>query len=74
MINNHWKSQLTVLGVEGLPADIASAGNVLYKEMKFRCSLRIPPGMKGTDAAEILQKHLTYASPDTFGAEIEFKP
>jgi len=37
-----WRSQLAVIGVEGLPTDIASAGNVIYKGMKFRCSMRIP--------------------------------
>jgi hypothetical protein len=42
-INNFWRSQLAVIGIEGLPTNIASAGNVIYKDMKFRCSMRIPP-------------------------------
>lgn len=42
-VNNFWRSQLAVIGVEGMPTDIGSAGNCLYKSMKFRCSMRIPP-------------------------------
>lgn len=44
-LNNFWRSQLAVIGVEGLPTKIESAGNVIYKDMKFRCSMRIPPNL-----------------------------
>ena len=32
-INNFWRSQLAVIGIEGLPTNIASAGNVIYRDI-----------------------------------------
>lgn len=58
--------------MEGLPADINSAGNCLYKSMKFRLSMRIPPGISHTFVVDTLREKLTAAGPETFGAKIEF--
>lgn len=71
--NNFWRSQLAVIGVEGLPTDIASAGNVIYKSMKFRMSLRIPPRLSSQNVVNILKEKLTAPGPETFGAKIEFE-
>ena len=56
-----------------MPTDIGSAGNCLYKSMKFRCSMRIPPGLPAKDCVEILKEKLTAAGPETFGAKLEFE-
>jgi hypothetical protein len=71
--NAFWRSQLAVIGIEGLPTSIASAGNVIYKELKFRCSMRLPPGLKSTEISAKLNEILTAPGDDTFGSLIEFK-
>lgn len=53
-LNNFWRSQLAVIGIEGLPSDLSSAGNVLYKEAKFRCSMRIPPRLSAKEVGQKL--------------------
>lgn len=55
-----------------MPTSIASAGNVIYKDMKFRCSMRIPPQLSSKMVVETLKEKLTAAGDDTFGAKIEF--
>lgn len=55
MINNSWKSYLAVIGMEGLPST-ARAGNVVYKELKVRLSLRLPPTLDSKDAERILKE------------------
>lgn len=72
-INNFWRSQLAVIGIEGLPTSIASAGNVIYKDIKFRCSMRIPPQLSSKIVVETLGEKLTADGPDSFGAKIEFE-
>jgi hypothetical protein len=42
LLNNFWRPTLSVIGFEGLP-NFSKAGNVIYKELKLRCSLRLPP-------------------------------
>ena len=71
-INSFWRSQLSIIGIEGLPTDINSAGNVIYKEMKLRCSMRIPPRISAKFVVDTLREKLTAEGPDTFGAKIEF--
>lgn len=55
-INSFWRSQLAVIGVEGVPTDINSAGNVIYKDMKFRCSMRIPPHISAKFVVDTLRE------------------
>merc|ERR1719362_266283 len=38
-----WRPALSVIGIEGLPSDLSKAGNVVYKELKFRLSMRTAP-------------------------------
>jgi len=38
-----WKPALAVIGIEGLPTDLATAGNVVYKQLKYRLSVRTAP-------------------------------
>ena len=38
-----WKPTLSVIGIEGLPTDLNTAGNVVYKQLKYRMSVRTAP-------------------------------
>jgi hypothetical protein len=40
------------------------AGNVIYKELKLRCSLRLPPGLDNKKAADIVREKLTEKRED----------
>ncbi len=58
-------------GFEGLPP-FAKAGNVVYKELKLRCSLRLPPTLHNQDAAKIVREKLTEKRDDeTYNAQVE---
>jgi len=72
-INNCWRSQLAVIGIEGLPSNLSSAGNVIYKEVKYRCSMRIPPHLPSQKCVEVLKEKLTAPGEETFGAKIDFE-
>ena len=41
-LNNFWRPQLAVIGFEGLP-NMKIGGNVIYKELSMKLSLRLPP-------------------------------
>lgn len=43
-LNNFWKPSLSVIGFDGLPT-LEKAGNTLYKEMKCKVSIRLPPSL-----------------------------
>jgi len=58
LLNNYWRPTLSVTGLEGLPP-FERAGNVVYKEMKVRVSLRLPPTLKADKATEIVREILT---------------
>ena len=70
IINNYWRPSLSVIGFEGLPP-LSKAGNVIYKELKLRCSLRLPPTLTATKAAEIVSRILNESRPETYNAKIE---
>lgn len=71
MINNYWTSTLSVTGFEGLPP-FDRAGNVVYKELKMRCSLRLPPGLTAKNAGDIVRAKLTEKrDEETYNADIE---
>lgn len=42
-LNNWWRPQLSVIGMEGLPTDLAMAGNAIIKDLKLRMSMRLAP-------------------------------
>lgn len=69
-INNFWKPTLSVTGLEGLPS-IERAGNVVYKELKCKVSIRLPPTMKGEVASKIIKEKLLEKKDDTFNAFID---
>jgi len=72
LLNVMWRPQLAVIGMKGMQP-LETAGNVTYKELTFRCSLRLPPTLKCTDAEKSLRKIIfsekeTGAFDPTFGA------
>lgn len=62
-----------MIGVEGLPSNLNSAGNTLYKQLKYRLSLRLAPNLDCEKARKILENKLTAPGPETFGADIKFE-
>jgi len=69
---NWWKPCLSVIGVAGIPSDLAMAGNVMYKDMTLRCSMRLAPTQKWEKINALLEAKLTEASASTFGAKLEY--
>lgn len=70
IVNNYWRPSLSVIGFEGLPT-LAKAGNVVYKELKMRCSLRLPPTLSATKAAEIVKSILNEKKEETYNAQVD---
>jgi len=42
-LNNWWRPQLTVIGMEGLPTNLSMAGNAIIRDLKLRLSMRLAP-------------------------------
>ena len=70
ILNSTWLPQLTITGIDGIPS-ISDAGNSMKKQLKFRCSLRLPPTLKYPQAEQIIRKILLEEGPETFGCKIE---
>lgn len=69
-LNRAWRPQLTVTGLDGLPA-VASAAAVLQPALALKLSLRLPPTLDPHGAAARL-KALLEADPP-YGAQISFR-
>ena len=68
-----WRPALSVIGIEGLPSDLNTAGNVVYKELKYRLSMRTAPNCDTEVLAEQLKKAVMEAPEEvTYGAQVEF--
>jgi hypothetical protein len=63
---NWWKPSLTVIGSAGLPSDLAKAGNVIYKDMTLRCSIRLAPTSNSQQLNKLLEEELTKETNDSF--------
>lgn len=68
-----WRPTLTVIGIEGLPNDLNTAGNVVHKELKYRLSIRTAP----THDCDVISEQLRVAIMEapkevTFGAKVDF--
>lgn len=70
MLNQTWRSALSITGAEGLPP-IASAGNVLRPHTALKLSLRLPPTMDAKRAATDLKKILEANPPNN--AEVSYE-
>ena len=72
-LNQWWKPTLTVIGINGLPSDLSKAGNVLYKEITYRLSMRTAPTQNCAVLVEQLRKAFIEAPEAvTFGAKVDF--
>ncbi|HVZ00051.1 MAG TPA: M20/M25/M40 family metallo-hydrolase [Dongiaceae bacterium] len=70
ILNNTWRPQLAITGIEGLPLP-ENAGNVLLPFTKASLSLRLPPTLDGEKARALLERTLTENAP--YGAQVELK-
>jgi acetylornithine deacetylase/succinyl-diaminopimelate desuccinylase-like protein len=70
VLNRTWRPQLSITGMEGLPAP-ANAGNVLLPFTTASISLRLPPTLDAAAAGALLQRLLLADPP--YGAQVELK-
>lgn len=72
LLNRTWRPTLSVTGVDGIPA-LSDAGNVLRTHTSLKLSIRLPPGVHGPKAAqvvkEVLEKDPPYGAKVTFNAD-----
>ena len=66
-----WRPALSVTGCDGLPA-AAVAGNVMLPFTKLKMSMRLPPTLNATHAAQRMKEILTSDPPQ--GAQITYEP
>jgi acetylornithine deacetylase/succinyl-diaminopimelate desuccinylase-like protein len=70
LLNNNWRSTLSITGADGLPA-FRSAGNVLRPQTTLKLSFRLPPTLAPATAATAIQGTLERDPP--YGARVSFK-
>jgi acetylornithine deacetylase/succinyl-diaminopimelate desuccinylase-like protein len=63
LLNNAWRPQLAVTGIQGLPEKPESAGNVMLPYTRFKISLRLPPTLDAEKASAALVRELTADPP-----------
>ncbi len=71
ILNRSWRPALAVTGADGLPT-IADAGNVHRPGTAVKLSLRLPPGVDGRKAANLVGS--TLESDPPYGAAVSFTP
>ena len=70
LLNRTWRPALSVIGADGLPPT-AVAGNVMLPQTKLKLSLRLPPTLDATKAAQRLESILTRDPPQ--GARVVYE-
>ena len=70
LLNRTWRPALSVIGADGLPPT-AVAGNVMLPQTKLKMSLRLPPTLDATKAAQRLESILTRDPPQ--GARVVYE-
>ncbi len=70
ILNRTWRPQLAVVGAEGLPP-LANAGNVLRPFTTTKLSIRVPPTVNASKAADVVKRLLEENAP--YGAGVAFK-
>jgi acetylornithine deacetylase/succinyl-diaminopimelate desuccinylase-like protein len=70
LINNTWRATLSVTGADGFPPS-GAAGNVLLPIITLKLSLRLPPTVDSSIAAEAVRAALEHAPP--YGAQVSFE-
>ena len=71
LLNRTWRPQLSVTGLDGLPA-VADAGNVSIPSLKVVLSMRLPPTIDAKKASVVL-KDVLERDP-SYNAKISFSP
>ena len=69
LLNNNWRSTLSITGADGLPA-FRSAGNVLRPQTTLKLSFRLPPTLAPATAAAAIKR--TLESDPPYGARVSF--
>jgi acetylornithine deacetylase/succinyl-diaminopimelate desuccinylase-like protein len=69
LLNRYWRPELSVTGMEGLPA-IRDAGNVIPPFARAKLSLRLPPGVDAQQAGHILQQ--LFESDPPYNARVKY--
>lgn len=67
LLNRAWEPTLTVTGQTGFP-EAEGSGNVTHPEIQIRISIRLPPTLNGTEAAEKLKEIILKDPP--YGAKV----
>lgn len=70
VLNRTWRPALTVTGADGFPP-IANAGNVMRPKTAFKLSMRLPPLVEPSNAAQAMEEAFTKKSP--YNAQVTFK-
>jgi acetylornithine deacetylase/succinyl-diaminopimelate desuccinylase-like protein len=70
VLNRTWRPQLSVIGIDGLPAPI-NAGNVLLPSTAAKLSLRLPPTLDAAAAGTVVRTLLEKNPP--YGARVGFE-
>ena len=63
LLNRTWRSQLAVIGIQGLPTAPESAGNVMLPYTRMKLSMRLPPTLDSEKAAAAMVRELVDAPP-----------
>ena len=72
VLNNTWRSMLSVVGADGLPA-VKDGGNVLRPYTTVKLSLRIPPTLEAISAQKIVNELLINNPPYGAAISVEFE-
>lgn len=72
VLNNTWRSMLSVVGADGLPA-VKDGGNVLRPYTTVKLSLRIPPTLDAISAQKIVKELLMSEPPYGAAVSVEFE-
>ncbi|MDL2264216.1 M20/M25/M40 family metallo-hydrolase [Synergistaceae bacterium OttesenSCG-928-I11] len=70
MLNRTWRTQLAVIGMDGLPKP-EGAGNVMLPHTRAALSFRLPPTLDSGAAATAIEKILETDPP--YGAHVSFE-
>jgi len=63
LLNRTWRPQLSITGIQGLPATQESAGNTMLPYTRLKLSLRLPPTLNAEKAAAAVVGKLTQNPP-----------
>lgn len=71
LIGQSWYPTLSVIGMQGMPSDLAKAGNVVYKDVTARFSVRTAPTQNVEDLVAKMKLEVEDATKNK-GAIVKF--